>query len=178
MKFILLVVFLLLPVGVLGQKSVSALLPAHAAALQEYLTQNPELEFLSETALDKQMLRDMRKDFGPQMTPYYRKGDFNHDGLQDFALILVKEGPPKEVEGLSEPYNYEYEMNIVVFNGQRRGGYKAVFRKKIDAPLPCFLYSTFNEKKKRLYFAIYQTDSHFVMTPAGKGYIAEYEPES
>lgn len=173
-SFLIILCLLLLPTCVLAQKSVSELAPTHAAALQEYLAQNPDLEFLPETSMDKETLKDMRKDFEPRLTPYYRKGDFNHDSIQDFGIVLIKEGGPvKTNDDLDEPYRDEYEMNVVVFNGQRRGGYKAVFRKKMEAPLVCFLYSSF-EKKRKLYFAVYATDAGFVMTPAGKGYIAEY----
>lgn len=164
----------LLPTWVLAQTSVSELVPSHAAALQEFLSQNPDLEFLPETSMDKDTLKDMRKNFERRMMPYHRKGDFNHDGRQDFGIILIKEGGPVNInEGVDYPYKEEFEINIVVFNGQRKGGYKAVFRKKMEAPLVCFLYSTF-DKKKELYFAVYATDAGFVMTPAGKGYIAEY----
>ena len=82
---------LLLPLFVAAQKSVSELPPAHASALQEFLTKHPELQFLSEREMDKETLKDMRKNFGARLTPYYRTGDFNRDGIQDFAMILAKE---------------------------------------------------------------------------------------
>jgi hypothetical protein len=36
------------------------------------------------------------------------------------------------------------------------------------------LYET-SEKPKRLYFGVYETDKHFIMTPAGNGYLVEYD---
>src|SRR5688572_2220193 len=82
-----------------AQKSVSELPAAHASALQKFLTTHDGLEFLSETACDKNILKYMRKDFGARFRPYYRTGDFNRDGLPDFAMILAKEGGPTGDQG-------------------------------------------------------------------------------
>ncbi|MDQ2975558.1 MAG: hypothetical protein M3R69_09130 [Acidobacteriota bacterium] len=169
---------LLLPLSIAAQKSVSELPPAHASALQEFLSKHSELQFLSEREMDKETLKDMRKNFGARLTPYYRTGDFNRDGIQDFAMILAKEGPPSEDLGpdIAETHRYAHDITVVIFNGQKKGGFKASFEKNTTGPLVCFLYSTY-EKKKRLYFAVYETDEHFIMSPAGRGYIVEYEPD-
>ena len=128
--------------------------------------------------MDKQILNDMRKNFGPHLKPYYRTGDFNHDGVQDFAMILAKEGPPSEDLGpdLDETSRYRHDITVVIFNGQKSGRYNVAFVKNTKAPLVCFLYVTF-EKRKRLYFAVYETDEHFIMAAAGNGYLIEYEPD-
>ena len=169
---------LLLPLFVTAQKSVSELPSTHASALQEFLTKHPELQFLSEREMDKEILKDMRKNFGARLTPYYRTGDFNRDGIQDFAMILAKDGPPSQDAGseIAETHRYRHEITIVIFNGQKRRGFRPAFVKNTTAPLVCFLYGTY-EKKKRLYFAVYETDEHFMMSPAGKGYIVEFEPD-
>ncbi len=108
--------------------------------------------------------------------PYYRVGDFNRDGKQDFALILAKDTPPKEDPDLDEDHRFQYELSVVIFNGLRGGRYKAVFVKETTAPLVSFIAMT-EEKRSKLYFAISETDSGFVMTPAGQGYISEYLSE-
>jgi hypothetical protein len=169
---------LLLPHISVAQMSVSELPPAHASALQGFLTKHSELQFLSEREMDRETLKDMRKNFEARLTPYYRTSDFDRDGIQDFAMILAKEGPPSEDLGsdIAETHRYRHDITVVIFDGQRRGGYKAAFVKNTTAPLVCFLYVT-HEKKKRLYFAVYETDEHIVMSPAGKGYIVEYEPD-
>jgi hypothetical protein len=169
---ITLLLLLLLPLDSAAQKSVSQLLLAHASALQQFLSGHPDLDFLSESGCDRDSLRDMRKHFGARFMPYYRVGDFNRDGRQDFALVLVKDVPPKEDPGLADTHRFQYEVTVVVFNGLRGGGYKAVFVKNTTAPLVCFLAMS-REKRPKLYFAIYETDAGFVMTPAGQGYIAE-----
>jgi hypothetical protein len=172
---LLTVLFLLfLTVDANAQKTLSELPPAHASALQQFLTKHDGLEFLSETVCDQAILKDMRKNFGTRFTPYYRTGDFNRDGVPDFAMILAKQGGPIGDQGsdISETHRYLYDLTIVIFNG-RRGTYTPVFVKTTKAPLVSFLNLTF-EKKRRLTFGVYETDDGFIMTPAGKGYIIEY----
>ena len=160
---------------VAAQKSVSELAPAHASALQEFLTRHPNLDFMSEKIIDQDYLKSMRQYLGARLMPYYHKGDFNGDGRQDFALILAREGPPED-QGpeIAETHRYRYPITIVVFNGMKGGRYRAAFVRDYSAPLVCFLNTT-GGRKKRLYFGVSETDEAFGMTPAGKGYIVEYE---
>jgi hypothetical protein len=124
--------------------------------------------------MDKETLTDMRKHLGASLTPYYRRGDFNRDGIQDFAMILSKEGARVEQEGItSEPHPYRHPIVVVIFNGQREGGFRVAFEKETDAPLVCFLSMRF-EKRARLSFGVYATDGGFIMTPAGRGYLVKY----
>jgi len=158
---------------VIAQKSVSELPLSQAAVLQQFLTKHIGLEFLSETVTDQSILKDMRKSFGARFTPFYRAGDFNHDGVRDFAMILVKEGGPTGDQGvdIAETHRYLYDLTVVIFNGAGKT-FTPAFVKTTKAPRVCFL-NTANEKRKRLTFGVYETDEVFIMTPAGKGYIVE-----
>ncbi|PYS74567.1 MAG: hypothetical protein DMF69_01465 [Acidobacteria bacterium] len=162
-----------LSIRVTAQKSVSELPPSQTAVLQQFLTEHKGLEFLSETVTDKSILKDMRKTFGVNFRPFYRAGDFNHDGVADFAMILAKEGGPTgdQGEGIAETHRKLYDMTVVIFNGVGKT-YRPAFIKTTKAPRACFLNTT-NEKRKRLTFGVYETDDGFVMTPAGKVYIIE-----
>lgn len=164
---------LLSPLYCAAQKSVADLLPAHASALQEFLTTRPELDFMSERLLDRDYLKYMREHLGARFTPFYQKGDFNQDLQQDFAVILMKDAPPEEDPDLADTHRFRYQVTVVIFNGSRGGKYKAAFVKNTTAPLVCFINTT-GAKKKRLYFGVFETDESFGMAPAGKGYIAEY----
>jgi hypothetical protein len=159
-----------------AQQSVANLNPAHVVALEKFIGQRPQLEFLSEKEIDQQTLKDMRKNFGARLTPFYRVGDFNGDRLQDFAVILASKGaaPEDQGPGLAATHRYRHQLSVVIFNGQKNSGYRVAFEKKITAPLVCFLNQK-SERRKRLYFAVYETDEHFIMTPAGTGYRVEYE---
>jgi hypothetical protein len=164
---------LFLSAGVMAQKSVSDLPPSQAAVLQQFLTKHAGLEFLSETVADQSILKDMRKNFGMNFKPFYRAGDFNNDGVPDFAMILVKEGGPTGDQGedIAATHRSLYDITVVIFNGAGKT-YTQAFVKTTKAPRVCFLNTT-NEKRKRLTFGVYETDEGFTMTAFGKGYIIE-----
>lgn len=155
-----------------AQKSISDLPPAHASALKEFLSKQKNLVLLSEEAYDQSILKDMRKFFGARLKPSYRSGDFNRDGVQDFAVILLKEGsPPKDQgSGIAESHRYLHDVTVVIFNGTA-GAYKPVFVKATQAPLLCLLNLN---SQKRLTFGVYETDEGFSMTPVRGGYRIQY----
>jgi hypothetical protein len=160
------------PKAAFGQKAVASLPRAHAVALQRFLATHPNWEFLSDENCDPDAVRFGRKEFGASFTPYYRQGDFNRDGRPDFAMVLVEDTPPRVDPGRGESDRPDFNLVIVVFNGQRKGGYRPVFVKRTVAPLACFLGLTY-EKKRRLDFGIFETCAGFIMTPVGDGYILE-----
>ncbi len=53
---------LLLSFCAFGQKSVSELKPAHAIALENFLSKNKNYQFLSENVIGDEKLKEMRKD--------------------------------------------------------------------------------------------------------------------
>jgi hypothetical protein len=175
------IVFLFLSISAFGQKSVASLETAHAEALQKFLQANQNLDFLNESSFDAredEMLKSARKDINTKLTPYYVAADFNRDGFRDFAVILSDDDPPKDQgEEFGESHRYEYKLMIVVFNGSKNKTYKPVFKKQVESPLVCFLNLT-EEKKPRLYFAIYETHGGLIISPAGRGYIAEDSGEN
>ncbi len=155
-----------------AQKSISDLPPAHASALQQFLSKNNGLAFLSEDAYDQSILKDIRKHFGARLKPTYRSGDFNRDKVQDFAVILLKEGSPPQDQGsgIAESHRYLRDLTVVIFNGAA-GGYKPVFVKATQAPLVCFLNLNY---QKRLTLSVYETGEGFSMKPVRGGYRLEY----
>jgi hypothetical protein len=79
-----------------GQKSVADLKPSHATALEQFLSKNKEYQFLSSKVIDAEYMKFIRKSFGKTFEPYYQVGDFNHDKIVDFAIILSRKGERKE----------------------------------------------------------------------------------
>lgn len=158
-----------------GQKRVADLNIKHAAALEVFLSGNKDYGFMSENALDTDYLKDMRKYF-KGLKPYYNVGDFNRDGIVDFALILSRNGFRKDNgEGFSETHRYDYPLSIIIFNGDGKGGFRKAFIENIEAPLACFLNTDVVKKKKELYFGVFESDADTrIFAPAGKGYIVEY----
>lgn len=173
-KCLLPIFILLLGTTSFGQKSVAELKPAHAVALETYLSKNKNLQFLSEKVIDAEYLSWIRKDFDKELKPYYRVADFNHDKIEDFAMILSRKGEPKKQNGVtSKEHKYEYPLQIVIFNGNKSKSFTKAFSEDIYAPLVCFLNTSY-DKKRTLYFGVFATDSAMIFTPVGKGYIIEY----
>ena len=172
-NFLALLLLTLFSISGLAQKSVSELPTAQSNALQEYLKNNPDLKFLSEKSYDQEYLKAMREGFGQSFTPFYRQGDLNSDGVPDFAVILKKNIPPIREPDLAETHQLQYTVVVVVFNGAKDGTYKSVFSLAATVPLVCFL-NIEGDKKKRLYFGVYETDDGFILTPTKNGYKAEY----
>ncbi len=157
-----------------GQKSVASLNPKHAAALEQFLSKNKQYQFLREGGFDEEPLKLARNFYGKNLTPYYKVGDFNHDRILDFALILSRKGDPKRNDPSvdSEPHKYLFPLAVVIFNGNKNGNFEKAFIEEVEEPLVCFLGLS-SGKKKSLTFRVFQTDDGFNMTAAGKGYIVE-----
>lgn len=172
---ILFAVTLCLAVGVNGQRTVSELKPAHAVALQKFLSTHKGLGFLQEYAIEDETLADMRKYFGRGFKPYYVTGDFNRDGRSDFAMILSREGTPKfATEEEAEARKEDRNLALIVWNGTRKG-FVFAHAEEIEAPLTCMIQMS-QEKKPKLYFGVYESDADtFALAPAGKGYIMEFD---
>lgn len=162
----------------LAQKRVAELKPKHAAALEQFLSANKSINFMSEKMIDEiepNYLKEMSKEFGKKIVPYYQFGDFNNDRIEDFAMILLRDGETKENGATSEGHAFDYPLLIVIFNGQKDGKFRLAFKQEINAPLFCFLNKT-GDKREPLYFAVFESDADTMsFAPAGKGYIAQSE---
>jgi hypothetical protein len=157
-----------------GQKTVADLKPAHAVALEQFLSKNKDYGFLSENVIEAEDLKFMRKYLGKTLKPFYNTADYNGDGVIDFALIISKKGTPKKAE---DGDYFIHSLAVVIFNGVKKGGFKQAFIENVEVPLNCFIKLT-NEKKKKLYFGVNETDADtMIFTPVGKGYIIEYPDE-
>jgi hypothetical protein len=161
-----------------GQRRIAELDPRHAAALKAFLSSNKNYGFLSEDVLGPKYLKEMRKSFRA-IRPYYNTGDYNADGVIDFAIILSRKGERKDKgEGMAATHRYDHPISVVIFNGDRRGRFKKVFIEDIEAPLVCFLNTDTFKRKKKLYFGVFETDSDTrIFSPSGKGYIVKYPDE-
>jgi hypothetical protein len=177
MKSLLLILMLAFSFSVFGQKTISELKPAHASALKLFLSKNKDYSFLSEKAFDADTLRQYRKDFGKHLIPYYRVGDFNRDGISDFALVLSRKGGRTINTGeAGSPYEFNRPLAVVIFNGAKNGTFRNAFIEKVDKPLVSFLSWT-PQSKEPLSFAVYATDDYFMMKPVSSGYVVEYDED-
>ncbi len=162
-----------------GQKTVAELKPAHAVALEQFLSENKNYQFLSEKSFEGEYLKDLRKDFGASIKPYYCISDFNFDGISDFALVLSRKGKATPAEGTEgTPYDHNYPLAVIIFNGNKKGRFTKAFIEDVEAPLVCLIKTDGAGKKKQFFFAVYASDADTrIFTPVGKGYIVEYPDE-
>lgn len=167
-----------------SQGSINDLLPAHAAELNRYLSANSERSFRSEHILSADYLKDVRGEwgFGAKFKPNYVVGDFNQDGLTDFALLLRRNGketwsadlkPTERVESEHEPLR---PLTLVIFNGLKGGRFRVAFTQDLTGPNAGFISITTNRRKKVLYYGVFETDSDtFTLVPKGTGYTTKSE---
>src|SRR5215211_2300663 len=115
-KSILLIATLAIPTTGMSAKqkdSVPQLIPKHKAVLQKWLAQKPNFRLaIEEDCGDCQddLAQIRRGDGGkwkavPNYQPYYSVGDFNSDGIEDFAVALIKTD------------KQEQRFAIAIFNG-------------------------------------------------------------
>jgi ankyrin repeat protein len=147
-----------------------------AGALKEYLKRHPDWRQLQEQDCDPEVLKFARESFGAEFSPYYHEEDFNNDGRNDFAVILVNKAPPVENKELADSHKWQYQLRVVVFNGLPGGGYDAVFAEDDQGPLACFL-NKWEKPDSKLYFGVLETCQGFVIVPTERGYRFEKIPD-
>lgn len=145
-----------------AQRSVTEYTPGQRAALQEFITKNPGYQFIPDTWFEEATLKAARNEwgFGKNFKPYYQVGDFNRDGLRDFAVILITG------KHADDPKS---GMHVVVFNGASGNKYRVAHIEHEDFNTATFI----SIGGKRLYVGIMETDSAGCFVPAGRGYIVE-----
>jgi hypothetical protein len=159
---LLLTALILCSSSVLDQKSVTEYTPTQRAALQAFIDKQPSYQFIPETWFDEDTLKHARSDwgFGKDFKPYFQIGDFNRDGLRDFAAILVTG------EDASDPKS---RMHVVIFNGMKGGKYRVAHVEHEEFSNAQFIATNRN----KLYVGIMETDSTGCFVSAGRGYIVE-----
>lgn len=154
-----------------AQKRIDDLRPAHATALKAFLTTNSKFKFLPETAMDAEYLKGMRRG-ARNMTPYYSIGDFNRDGILDFAVLVSRAGKVRDNgAGMAETHRYDQPLAVVIFNGNRAGKYVRAAVEEVEAPFVSYLKTETKARRARLYFGVFETDNVVSFVPSRTGYI-------
>lgn len=145
-----------------AQKSVREYTPAQRAALQVFITENPDYQFIPETWFDEDTLKAARKEwgFGKNFRPYYQAADFNRDRLQDFAVVLLTG------KNYQDP---KWGLHVVIFNGVKGGSYRVAHIEHEEFSAALFI----DVQHRRLFVGVMETDSAGCFEPAGRGYIVE-----
>jgi hypothetical protein len=142
----------------------SYVLPAHASALGPWMSSHSHLRVATdEDCQCAEEVEDLRRGTGgkwaanPGFHPYYAAGDFNGDGHQDFAVVLVDKANPKS-------------RRVVVFNGpfstQRSKGPAYVSSKYVGA----LFFGPPRPKPWRLVIGPFETEGA-ILEPRGTSYV-------
>ncbi len=151
--------FLLSIVNCYAQKSTTEYSSAQRIAIQQFIAGHEEYSFIPETWFDASTLKAVRFEwgFGAKYKPYYQVGDFNKDGIKDFAVILINQNSSAQ------------SCAAVVFNGILGSKYRLAHL-EIE-PWQEALGLTL--QNKQLNILTFETDNAGCFIPAGKGYIVE-----
>jgi hypothetical protein len=164
------VLLLLFTSSHLAQRSIADLRPAHAAALERYLSANTALAFRSENVLDDDYLRSVREWMGAKFRPNYAAADFNRDKIGDFAVLLKRNGKCVDSGATSPQHKRDCPLRLVIFNG-RGAGFRVAFARDLMGPAASFI-----KYDKGLHFGVFETDNTFMLSPTRRGYVAR-EPD-
>jgi hypothetical protein len=135
----------------------------HRAVVQKWLTLNNELRLPTNGDItNKEALRRERETRGKTYYPFYAVGDFNRDGREDFAVILVSR---------RGRYRNTNPFAVAVFNGPfgRAGSSSrpAFFEAGFDSSDWLF----FRPDDRLLLIGPPESDNCFILKPSGRKYI-------
>jgi len=135
--------------------------PEHKAVLERWLKEKLHLRLATEAdCTDGEYLDMLRKDWGKDFNPHYSIGDFNRDGKDDFAVLLVdmKKGQEQgfAIAIFNAPFANKKAPNYF------EDGYLDLGR----------CYIVYNQMaKRRLYLGMFESDFYCVtFYPKGLGY--------
>ncbi len=91
--------------------------------------------------------------------------------FQILPLFYLEKANQKTLgKALSKEHRFERKLAVIIFNGDKKGGFAKAFIENIEAPSACFI----NFEDKQLYFGVFESDANtIIFKPVGKGYAAE-----
>ena len=140
-------------------ESASYLRAQHRAVLQQWLSSKPTLRLATEQdCVNKEGLTATRQENGQNYQPYYAVGDFNRDGQEDFAVVLINQGKRSR------------RFAIAIFNGPfnaRRSSLPNFFTEGVDLSQGGLVVLSGN----RLVAGVFQSDDCVMLRPSGRTYV-------
>lgn len=156
--------YILLAIGTLGtaiaQDSTDYIPSKQRAVLDQWLKQNPALRVATDADCQcSDEIAEIRKGSGgawkanPNYHPYYVSGDFNSDGEQDFAVVLIDSAT---------------KLHLVIFNGPISAGIAPAYQStKYVGPL---FFGAPRPKPYRLVVGDFGSEGG-LFKPKGKSYV-------
>jgi hypothetical protein len=160
----LLMICLVLSVPVWGGHTLTA---QEQKVLENWMAQHPEYRVATDEDCDcADDIKKMKAGWGgkwkpvPDYHPYVATGDFNGDGVQDFAVIVIDQS------------KQEKNFVIVVFNGPFKTeiASPAFFESGLDLKYQGMFYGPPRPKPYRLLVGRFESDSGGLLVPHARGY--------
>jgi len=135
--------------------------------LQNWLAHHPEYRIATDEDCDcADDIRQMKAGWDgawkpvPDYHPYTATGDFNGDGVEDFAVVVI------------ERSKQENNFALVVFNGPFKSetASPAFMQSGLDLKYQGLFYGPPRPKPYRLLLGRFESDSGVVLIPHGRGY--------
>ena len=156
--------------GISSALSKHTLTPQQLNVLQAWLAQNPQFRMATDADCDcTSNIRRMKAGYGgkwraiPDYHPYIATGDFNGDGISDFAVVVIDR---------SKTTN---SFALVVFNGPiGREPILPVFVKQgLDLKHQGLVYGAPRPRPYRLVLGRFEADTGLTLIPYGHNYKLE-----
>lgn len=146
--------------------SAQAELPkAPRVALEAYLSGAPAYRLLPDSAFfDRDGDDGALPHVAPDFRPYWRVGDFNGDGVEDFAALVF--GPPAQQQR-AWGGRTSYEARALVFNGQPDRTYHVAAELYGEIP---YTSALLQPSDGELGYGVSETDALVLLIPEGDGY--------
>ena len=138
--------------------------------LQKWLAHHPEYRIATDEDCDcPDDIKQMKAGWGgawkpvPDYHPYIGTGDFNGDGVEDFAVVVV------------ERSKLENNFALVVFNGpfKLETASPAFIKSGLDLKYQGLTYGPPRPKPYRLLLGRFESDSGSLLIPHGRSYRIE-----
>lgn len=148
--------------------------PNEQKILHEWLKKHPELRQATDADCKcAEHIRQMRTGSGdiwvgvPDYHPYVATGDFNGDGIRDFAVEVVNSSG-------SEP-----RFTLVVFNGPFKASKRSpdFYDPGIDLFGQALFFGPPRPKPYRLVIGPFNSDNSVILSPHGNSYMLDVSPE-
>jgi len=135
--------------------------------LESWLGHHPQYRIATDRDCDcAEDIEQMRAGLGgawkpvPDYHPYTATGDFNGDGVEDFAVVVVEQS------------KQENNFALVVFNGpfESETASPAFMKSGLDLKYQGLFYGPPRPKPYRLLLGRFESDSGLLLVPRGRGY--------
>lgn len=166
-----LIIVILGSISLSAQVSVEELPTEHPAAVADYLLANKDVRFRPQHRFSPDYLKFITEELGKGFKMSYAVGDFNGDKVEDFAMLLLRDGEPEATGATSEEHSMELPLRLVVFNGEPGGKFRVAFTYDLMGPHAAHIRFA----DTRLNYGVFETDDTFYLVPEGKSYRPEVD---